>query len=107
MLIRFSSVATESVTMFGDVATQLISMLGASGSIPGAISAEDIPAAIQRLRQQLQVRTASSEPSSERSDRDDDDKHQTSISLDTRAGPLLAILERASGADAPVMWEKA
>src|SRR5882757_9161247 len=53
MLVRFSSTATEPLIMFGDVAIQLIKMMGASGTIPGALYAADIPAAITRLRQQL------------------------------------------------------
>jgi hypothetical protein len=107
MLVRFSSVETESITMFGDVAMQLIKMLGASGALPGAIGAEDIPAAVQRLRQQLQMHAMASAETSN-SDEDEDDKdREPPIALMTRAGPLLAILERASAAKAPVMWEKA
>ena len=57
MLVKFSSTATESITMFGDPASQLIKMLGASGKVPGAISADDIPAALERLQRQLQIHT--------------------------------------------------
>src|SRR5215831_9683159 len=108
MLVRFSSVETESITMFGDVATQLIKMLGASGQIPGAISAKDIPQAIERLRSRLRV-----EPAPVRTPRPDDKfkneeekERERPVSLATRAVPLLGILERASKADVPVMWEK-
>jgi hypothetical protein len=109
MLVRFSSTATGTITMFGDSATQLIKMLGASGAIPGAISADDIPAALQRLRQQLQAHAAASATSEQHDadeDKDDDEQdQQPQIALATRAIPLIDLLERASTGDAPVMWE--
>jgi uncharacterized protein DUF1840 len=58
MLVKFKSVETESITMFGDVAIQLIKMLGSSGAIPSAIAAEDIPAAAELLRTQLESHAA-------------------------------------------------
>ena len=108
MLIRFSSIKTESITMFGNVALQLIGMLGASGNIPGAIGAEDIPAAVKRLRQQLQVHAAANAGLSETASDQDDDEHddEPRIALATRAGPLIDILERAGAAKVPVMWER-
>ena len=107
MLIRFSSIQTGSITMFGDVAVQLIKMLGASGAIPGAIGAEDIPEAVKRLREQLQLHAASNAKRSDASPnaRDEEDR-EPPIALTTRAGPLIDILERAAAADASVMWEK-
>ena len=98
MLVRFKSTATESITMFGDIALQLIEMMGASGAIPSAIAANEIPASEERLRQKLQShvepprgKVADAEPA---------------IALSTRAGPLLDILKRASAANVPVKWEQ-
>ena len=106
MLVRFSSIKTEPLTMFGDIAVQLIRMMGASGSVPGAIAAEDIPAAIRRLRQQLQLHAAARPPSAKSDDEDDeDDEHESPIELATRAAPLLDLLERASAGNAALMWE--
>lgn len=105
MLVRFSSTQTEPLTMFGDVAVQLIKMMGASGSVPGAIAAEDIPAAVRRLRQQLQLQAATKPPVETQDEDEDDDEHEPPIELATRAVPLLDLLERASASDAAVMWE--
>jgi Domain of unknown function (DUF1840) len=106
MLVRFSSTKTESITMFGDVAVQLIGLLGASGAIPGAIGPEDIPAAVQRLRQHLK---SSQAPHSERSeagrDKGDAKNCEPPVALATRAEPLIGLLERAAAAKAPLMWE--
>ena len=108
MLLRFTSTATESVMMFGDIALQLIRMMGASGTVPGAIDAAGLPAAIKRLRQQLNNvatpdTTRSREPA--KADEDGEEEQQASIALQTRAQPLLDILERAAAAEVPVMWE--
>jgi hypothetical protein len=106
MLIRFSSVKTESITMFGNIAIQLIKMIGASGAVPGGLSAEDIPDALQRLREQLQIQVAPKvEPSDVAADSYDKER-EPPIALATRAGPLISLLERASTAKVPVMWEK-
>jgi Domain of unknown function (DUF1840) len=104
MLVRFSSTATGSITLFGDSAAQLINILGASGAIPGAISAEDIPAALKRLRQQLHVQAAATQ-ASEHDDEKENEEREPQISLATRAVPLIDLLERASAGNAPVMWE--
>ena len=108
MLIRFSSVKTESITMFGNIAAQLIKMLGASGAVPGGLSAEDIPAALLRLREQLQIHAAvkvqSGDAMPNKHDKDKD--REPPIALVTRAGPLISLLERAAAAKVPVMWEK-
>ena len=103
MLVRFSSTKTESITMFGDVAVQLIKMLGATGAVPGAIGADDIPTAVEQLRQQVRRRDSAATETVE--DGNEEDREPT-IALGTRAGPLIDILERAGAAHVPVMWEK-
>ncbi len=106
MLVRFSSTQTEPLLMFGDVATQLIRMMGASGKVPGAIAAEDIPVAVQRLRHQLQLHAAVRPPSAQiQQDEDEADEHEPPVELAARAAPLLELLERASAGNAALMWE--
>lgn len=104
MLVRFSSTKTESITMFGDVAIPLIRMLGASGRIPGAISAADIPAALSALRQQLAAEPPP--PADATSDDDNADDREPPVPLRNRAIPLIALLERAAAAQVPVMWDR-
>ena len=108
MLVRFSSLETESVLMFGDVALQLIRMLGASGAVPGAIDAEGIPAAVHRLRQQLALQAAAgAAPSGNMKKEDEEQAPEPPVGLGMRAQPLIDILERAAAAKVPVMWEAA
>lgn len=104
MLVRFKSVATGSITMFGDVAVQLIRMLGASGTIPGAISAGEIPQAAQRLREHLQTQESAAPTPNAKPASDED---EVPVALSARAVPLLDLLARAAAANADVMWERA
>ena len=49
MLVKFRSDAGD-MTMFGDVAIELLKMMGHSGTVPSAMLAKDIPAAVDRLK---------------------------------------------------------
>ena len=52
MLVRFDS-DVGGFTMFGDIAVQLLKMMGHSGTVPSAIVAKDIPPALKRLQAAL------------------------------------------------------
>jgi hypothetical protein len=114
MLVTFRSPATESITMFGDVAKQLLKMMGASGRIPGALRGEDVAAALGQLEQEADrlkalndARTPARPAVNEDSpaDGDDDDNHEPPVEIAVRAVPLLSLLKRAAAAKADVVWE--
>ncbi len=101
MLVIFSSPAHGNVTMFGEVAIRLIKMMGHSGTVPSAILADDVPAALERLQKMV----ATEEPVPESQDSNIGDDEEPAISLQHRAGPLLDLLEAAKTASCDVMWE--
>jgi hypothetical protein len=49
MLITFQTKAYANITMFGDVAIALLKLMGHSGTVPGALMADDVPAALAHL----------------------------------------------------------
>ena len=99
MLVRFDS-KVGTLTTFGDVAVKLLRLMGQSGSVPGAILAADIPAALERLRSGV---SAAREPPAPRSrDRDE----EPPVNLSQRAFPLIELLERAAKNGADVIWEE-
>ena len=102
MLVSFQSKNSAAFTMFGDVATQLIKLMGHSGTIPGAIAAEDVPAALARLRQALE----SAPPRATGTAVDDNEENEPKVSLPQRAVPLIAMLTNAIAAGSYVMWDK-
>ena len=98
MLVRFDSKA-GTLTTFGDVAVKLLRMMGQSGSVPGAILAQDIPEALQRLRQAL-----GREPRDSAQTSGDDEEPR--VNLNQRAFPLIELLERAAKTGADIIWEE-
>ena len=105
MLVTFKSNAYGNITMFGDMAERLIKMMGHSGTIPGAINAEDVPAALKRLKNAIDAeKKATTETTSDNENSDDNDKPP--ISLQVRAFPLVEMLTAASRDDCEVMWYK-
>ena len=51
MLVTFSCKVSGNVVMFGDVAKQMLRMMGQCENIPGAIDAEHISVALSNLQQ--------------------------------------------------------
>lgn len=103
MLITFRSKAYNDITMFGDVAVGLIKLMGHSGSVPGALAAADVPAALARLRAAIEVDRAHKSPVP--ADDGGDESHERVVSLAHRALPLLEMLAAAVAADSHVMWD--
>jgi len=99
-MITFSTDRYSDISMFNDVAQQLLSMIGHSGSVPGAILAEDVPAALQRLKQ-----ASESDTEVIAGDDDGDDSGESArVSLMMRALPLIALFESAQQNNSNVMW---
>lgn len=113
MLVTFRSTATESITMFQDVAVQLLKLMGATGRIPGALSPDDVGPALQRLEQATErikagthatpARPADNEDA--KNEDEDDEDAEPVVNLATRAVPLLSIMKRAAAAHAELVWE--
>ena len=98
MLVTFTTKAYADITMFGDVAVSLLKMMGHSGTVPSAITAEDLPAALERLTAALNSQT-----NSQPIENSNDDEPE--VSLHTRAIPLIELLNAAIKEKADVMWQ--
>lgn len=102
MLVQFDS-SVGGFTMFGDVAVQLLRMMGHSGTVPSAILAADIPAAIERL--QAALRSAPPPPPEPDDDKDQfGERKEPRVSIHTRAVPLIDLLQRAAKRGSDVTW---
>jgi hypothetical protein len=103
LLITFKTRARyPNITMFGDVALQLLKLMGRRETVPSAIEPEDIPDALNRLRKGLAIQEQS-DATSQPTDTTDDE--EPSVSVGTRAGPLIELLEAAAEEGVSVMWE--
>lgn len=106
MLITFRSKAWSNITMFGDPALMLLKMMGHSGTVPGALPADEIPAALARLELALNnasgVRDAQLAPSTPGGDADTEQP----VALQLRAQPLIQLLSASSRSGCDVMWSQ-
>ena len=59
MLVTFTTNTYADITLFRDVALALLKMMGHSATVPGAILAADIPAALSRLTTAIEAEKAS------------------------------------------------
>jgi len=97
MLVTFTTDAYADITMFGDVALAMLKMMGHSPTVPGAILAEDVPAALSRLKAAIDAGKASPPVA----DKDEDEP----VSMAHRALPLINLLAAAAKAESNVMWK--
>lgn len=106
MLVTFRTKAHANITMFGDVAKQLLELVGHSGTIPSAIKAEDVPAALERLEAAVAQRKAAEAADAPEGDRSRDDYDAPrKVTLSQRAVPLLELLRAAAAKKADVLWD--
>jgi len=101
MLVTFSCPAYADITMFGDVAVRLLKLMGHSGTVPSALLAEDVQAALERLEAAVEAGEQLPEPD-ESAQREDD---EPAVSLPHRALPLIELLKAAAKAKCNVMWD--
>ena len=102
MLVTFSCPVYANITMFGDVAVRLLKLMGHSGTVPGALLADDVPAALARLEAAVAANEQLPEP--EDSGQGEDD--EPPVSLSHRALPVIELLKSAAKEKCDVMWDK-
>jgi hypothetical protein len=97
MLVKFHSENTGDFIMFSEVAEQLLKMMGMSGRLEGAVSAEEVPAALAKLEHAIA-------PYKGQDSDDDSHDEEPSVGLATRAAPLIDMLRVARDNNSYVMW---
>ena len=105
MLITFQTEAWSHVTLFGEVAQTLLKMMGHSGTVPGAVLADDVAAALERLQSAL----AAAEPADKSqagAPQEENDDATPPVGLQLRAYPLIQLLSAAAKKRCDVMWEE-
>lgn len=104
MLIRFKS-EVGGFVMFGDVAVKLLRMTGHSGTVPGAIGADDVAASLARLEKQLAAQSAETHAVSDEQERGQvDGESEPVVSLAQRAFPMIELMRRAAAEPCAIQW---
>lgn len=110
MLVTFRTKAWSSITMFGEVAKQLLLMAGHGGSIPGAFDAEGVARAHENLTRALTTAQAQmrDRPAQHQKEADEDDASNP-VDLALRLGvehPLVHLLAAAARQGSEVTWSE-
>ena len=103
MLITFHTPSYADITLFGEVGKKLIELMGHTPTVPGAILAEDLPAALTSLR--AGIATASAQEQSAPPNDSPQDDAPRPVSLAHRALPVIQLLESALAGKQNVMWD--
>jgi hypothetical protein len=101
MLVSFKSGACADVMMFGDVAKQMMQIIGKEFGARGVISVEQMPEAIARLKQAVAEDRRLRQG---RRDDEDDEQRRERVSIGQRALPLIELLECSLREDKAVTW---
>lgn len=99
MFVTFTTEAYADITMFGDVAVSLLKMMGHSGTVPSAILAADVPAALSRLTAAINAEKSPAAPEDAWAD-------DATVSMAHRALPLIELLTAAAKENRDVMWNE-
>ena len=89
--------------MLGNEAVRLIKMMGRSGTVPGALSADEVSAALKQLKVAISAEKEAEE-AEEVEEKEDDKEPRVNISV--RAYPLIEMLTAAVRETCEVMWYK-
>lgn len=101
MLVTFSCPAYADITMFGEAAVRLLNLMGHGGTVPSALLAENVQAALERLEAAVEADKQLSQPKESAEGEDD----EPAVTLSHRALPLIELLKAAAKAECNVMWD--
>jgi hypothetical protein len=105
MLITFRSKSSASILMFGDIALQVIEMMGHTRTVPGSIAADGIATALSNLKAAI-ARHHDAKSSDTKPTDDAEELPEQTIALAKRALPIVQMLEKAKTNNEPILWEQ-
>ena len=92
--------------MTRDIAVTLLKMAGHSGTVPSAMLAADIPAALTRLNQGLAAADPDDAAQKHAARAADDAGEPPPVGIRLRAFPLIQMLTAAAARGCDVTWEE-
>jgi hypothetical protein len=99
MPLTFKTKSYANILMMDNIAMKMLEMMGYGCSVPGAITIEDVPVALDNLKAKLALIPQQTNSAGE------DDDNQAKVGLHTRAIPLLELLQAAVADKQLVRWE--
>jgi hypothetical protein len=95
MPVTFKTPTSHRITMLDKDAAFMLKAMQTSGNIPGALFTEALPDALKALKDRVEF---------EKNDEDTDDNNY--VGVNTKALPLVELVERAIKKNEKLMWDK-
>lgn len=109
MLVTLTSSSSGEIIMFSDIAHRLFDIAGKACTARGVFTKEQLPAAIEKLRQALAAEKANiraNDPQGEKEEiGDEENPNYPGVSLTQRAYPLINLMELTRKEDGFLMWQ--
>ena len=106
MLVVFTNKSGGTVEMFEKAALELIKLMGCREAVPSAISAEDLPTALETLQNALAEAKKEEEALEQESELDDEEEdRQKPIGVSARAFPLMELLKQTIKDGSYLIWD--
>ena len=103
MLYKFKSQAAAEVIMLQPDAETLLKIIGKSPGPRGIVTVDQVPAAVAALHKAIEAQEAAANaPAADKSD--DETDTSGGVSLRSRAGPFIELLEKSAAAGKDVVW---
>lgn len=97
MPVTFNTATSHRVTMFDKDAAFMLKAMKTSGNIPGALFAEAVPDALEDLKTRIALESTEDAP-----ENTDDSNY---VGVNTKALPLIELLERAIEQNEKLLWD--
>jgi hypothetical protein len=112
MLVKLTSSTSGEVILFAEHARRLFEIIGKECTSRGVFTLEQLPAAVDRLRQavaaekEAAARPAEAAPArTDREKTDEADKPEPAVSIGQRAYPLIRLMERTQNEGGFILWQ--
>ena len=108
MLVVFTNKSGGTVEMFEKAALELIKLMGRREAVPSAISAEDLPEALETMKQALAELAQAEQAEAaevELEEQEDDEDQPKPIGMSTRAFPLTELIKQTIKEGSFLMWD--
>ena len=99
MPVIFNTPTSERIIMFDKDADFMLKAMKTSGNIPGALYADDVSDALKALKNRVEIESNDTELES---NNDNDSDH---VGLNTKALPLIELMQKAIDQEEKLMWD--
>ena len=103
MPVIFNTPTSQRVIMFDKDAAFMLKAMKTSGNIPGALFPEAVSEALEALKTRIDLENNAENTDTEQSNSNDDDNDH--IGLNTKALPLIELMEKALAQNEKLLWD--